>query len=581
MRNIIYTKYSNDRNKQFRIRTSIYENREGIRSVEKIALTKQAEHHIEKIQRNYELLVENYKNNKVSMNKCKMKKTGIEFEYLDGLTLEEELDAMMINKDYNEVIQTIQEYAKVICDVKYIQNFKSTPQFEKVFGKVSLSEKLKAGAISNIDVIFSNIIVSEKWNIIDYEWTFDFPVPFNYIIYRAVLGYIYSNPARIALASMGIYELLGITEYEIQEYEKMAIEFNKYVWGKPRGNEQIYEKMLQENIPVREIQHYNEEYNRKNEIQVFYDYGQGMSEKDSYRFTTKPDSNGYIGFCIAIENKSLKSIRLDPANHFCIVDIEYLIKDSNKYGYEVSCINAININEHNILFLTNDPQIILSGIKTNMSKIDVLLKVQILDKDIANGIGQMVNQKNESITMLARKNEQTEQLKSVLENRQNDLEKENSQFKKYCLDLKEQNVALQITNTELAEKVDQKKSEIRRQNNLVDQLNIQIINQKEGMERFKQEKNSELEYQYNLVEQLNIQVINQKEEMENFKQEKNNELEYQHNLVGQLNIQIVNQKEEIECLKQEKKITQEYIYEVENTKVWKMYTRYRKLVRKL
>lgn len=53
-----------------------------------------------------------------------------------------------------------------------------TPEFVRVFGNVNLRSDLKCTEISNIDFVPANIILSEnKVSVIDYEWTFAFPVP--------------------------------------------------------------------------------------------------------------------------------------------------------------------------------------------------------------------------------------------------------------------------------------------------------------------------------------------------------------------------------------------------------------------
>lgn len=44
---------------------------------------------------------------------------------------------------------------------------------------------------SNIDLIFENIILGDKYTIIDYEWSLDFPVPIEYIMFRSVFTFMY------------------------------------------------------------------------------------------------------------------------------------------------------------------------------------------------------------------------------------------------------------------------------------------------------------------------------------------------------------------------------------------------------
>ena len=41
------------------------------------------------------------------------------------------------------------------------------------------------------DLIFENVILGDKYTIIDYEWSLDFPVPIEYIMFRSVFTFMY------------------------------------------------------------------------------------------------------------------------------------------------------------------------------------------------------------------------------------------------------------------------------------------------------------------------------------------------------------------------------------------------------
>ena len=71
--------------------------------------------------------------------------------------------------------------------------FDRTPEFAEVFGEGKLPEGIPCAAVSDVDMIFSNIFVESgkaaadsAWTVIDYEWTFAFPIPKKYLIYRAI-----------------------------------------------------------------------------------------------------------------------------------------------------------------------------------------------------------------------------------------------------------------------------------------------------------------------------------------------------------------------------------------------------------
>lgn len=68
-----------------------------------------------------------------------------------------------------------------------------TEKFKEVFGDVTLPDGLMAREYSNIDLIFENVILGDKYTIIDYEWSFGFPVPVEYIMFRSVFTFMYAK----------------------------------------------------------------------------------------------------------------------------------------------------------------------------------------------------------------------------------------------------------------------------------------------------------------------------------------------------------------------------------------------------
>ena len=114
MKNIIYSKYSNERAERFQIRTDILEDENGKKYVQKKAFTYEANTHINNIYINYKLLLEAYKDSKICINECNKVENGLEFEYIVGNTLEEKLDKLFFNKDYVQLVKKIELHVLLI-----------------------------------------------------------------------------------------------------------------------------------------------------------------------------------------------------------------------------------------------------------------------------------------------------------------------------------------------------------------------------------------------------------------------------------------------------------------------------------
>ena len=89
-------------------------------------------------------------------------------------------------------------------------------------------------------MIFSNIFVESgkaaadsAWTVIDYEWTFPFPVPKKYLIYRAVY-YAYYQIFKAEGKSLADWlKSAGLTEEETECFARMEVHFRGVFksWG--------------------------------------------------------------------------------------------------------------------------------------------------------------------------------------------------------------------------------------------------------------------------------------------------------------------------------------------------------------
>lgn len=416
MRSVIYSKFSNERADNFKIRTDILIDDKGKKIVRKVPLTQEAKVHINSIYNSYNLLSEMYRDSELEFNKCYRAKFGIELEYITGNTLEEELDGLLVKKKYQEFIDSIRRFINILEEKIGEKHFKSTKQFEEVFGKVQLPNSLSAADINNIDFIFSNIIIRENFEVIDYEWTFDFPIPFNFIIYRAIHYYIIGNHGsnkRKEILDLGLYKLFNITEIELKQYEIMEQNFQRYVLGKLVPLSHLNESLLKK-IEINRYIEWEKSKSSINTIQIYFDYGYGFNEKDSYNIKIPISNEGKANFEIPLKLK-VEKMRIDPGNTPCIVSIKNITGDKGKF-YNLNFItNGNNITENIILYPTSDPQIILNDIEISTTKIEVDIEIQSISKEISIQLYEYVKSKELMIDKLNHELSKSINEKNILE----------------------------------------------------------------------------------------------------------------------------------------------------------------------
>ena len=350
--NPIYCKYSNDRDKQFRIKTCIKFDEAGNKVIYKYPASDYSKEHIRKMYDNYMNMCKSLEGSNFVPNKCELEGEGIKFEFLNQMTMESYLDSLYAKGQYFEIIESIKKYRDELYALKSNIDFRYTDEFEMVFGKNTSFIGEKSLEISNIDMVFGNILLGEKNTVIDYEWILDFPVPIEFILFRTIYYYVHGNAKRSKLIEYNIFELLGISEQKKTMYFEMEYMFQKYVAGESVTLSSLKETMLKR----RKYALNDKSISGMNYVQVYFDYGQGYSEEDSvikhYNYL-----DNKVSLSIKIDRK-IESLRIDPAVSSIIIANFAVYSDGLKLN--VSSTNGHYTRENVMAFGNDEPQIIVS-----------------------------------------------------------------------------------------------------------------------------------------------------------------------------------------------------------------------------
>ncbi|MCR4674773.1 MAG: hypothetical protein K5675_07170 [Lachnospiraceae bacterium] len=243
MERIIYSKFSNDRKKEYALVTKIL-SKDNELYVLKESEEETAKNHIFKLVEICEGLKKQLLDTDFYVPMSKKTTNGIRMEYVEGKTLEEHFDELLVEGKTKECAEEIYDFLKDLLEKIPHSDFKMTEEFSDVFGEVTLPEGLSSFEWSDIDLIFPNIILSNKGKaIIDYEWTFHFPVPVEYIWFRSLHSYIDYSEKRKELLDYNLYEKLGITEDMIGAFWKMEDAFQSGIYEKSSSLDEFHEKV--------------------------------------------------------------------------------------------------------------------------------------------------------------------------------------------------------------------------------------------------------------------------------------------------------------------------------------------------
>ncbi|MDO5146370.1 MAG: class I SAM-dependent methyltransferase [Eubacteriales bacterium] len=423
---VIYTKYSNERRPEFRIRTDIIQDSEGNRVVKKYPMHKKAQTHIQNILRAKALLDERAKNLPVMFNKCKLDGDVVTLEYVKGNNLEDVLEKLLLEGKENEA-KAYMIKAKEIVLSMVNATFRETEEFVSVFGSYA-KEGEPAVEGADIDLIFSNIICQENdWNILDYEWTFRFPIPAKYILYRMILYF----QAPQGYDKSKLYALFEISEDEQAMFYKMDQSFMEYVYC---GEVRIADsKIIKPKYRMDEwiLEKTPEEYG----VSIYFDYGLGMNERDKKIVTyTSPED---ISIDIGVDS-SLQAIRLDPMEHSGIVYMKKVEAFSDAGVYVPNFqINGYEVGDGYYSFETEDPWFYFQDWENNTTRLHIELEIGKLSPRISHRMLEKIKEIMREAEQAVEKAEQTvEKVKMKAEQAVKEAEKKEEKAKEEALEAK-------------------------------------------------------------------------------------------------------------------------------------------------
>ena len=403
MREIVFAKYSNERCERFAIKTLIT-SEEGKTFVEKYPLSDSANAHVCQILKNKEKIDALYGAIGLKAVNCYpiSDKKAVKFDYIEGMTFTEKLENIEKQEGFYQSFKMLESFKERLISLSE-EEFLQTENFCRIFGEPRLPSGLHAANFCCFDLAFDNIIEGKdgKEYIIDYEWCFDFPVPIEYIFYRALKIYVVMG-ARVELIQKDIYGFLGFDKKLCEKFDEMETAFQSYVRGEVTSLRDLYESFEKNNYNISDIltQRDNEPY-----AQIYFDRGGDYSEEDSFKYPAKSG----VELTVDITN-DIKALRLDPLNESCAVAFERICMYGTKGAYTPQYItNGFDINGV-LYFAEEDPMIIFNEIEEGAYKFYVKYSIYSIDNSRVDDIFKIYRKANE---LQAQKNELEIRLNSL------------------------------------------------------------------------------------------------------------------------------------------------------------------------
>lgn len=385
---VLYSKFTRERAPRFQLETSIVEDEQGMKTVQKRALNLSGESHIHNIYENYLRFSQRETS---CFLECIYKDNRVIFPYVEGKSLYAKLADALGKRDKECFCSILDEYKTIVKNSIYdVTPYKEEEMFTEIFGRHIFPDHISAARYVDVDLTFDNIIIDQddKIKIIDYEWMFECLVPINFAVYRAAFAFYLKHGGQMGgiMTEDEFYVYLGITQEEKEIYREMNNSMMSYIMSEDPSYKKYKRKVRFLNEFIREENIFS---------QIYIDTGNGYSEEESIIYPLK---NSELQNEIEIDldkYENVQAIRFDPLNLPCginLMDI-YAVTEEGRTDipFTLFISNAVGIYENEIDFLDGDPQMIIE-IKKEAQWKRFIIHYEVLfyrEKDVISQYGDM------------------------------------------------------------------------------------------------------------------------------------------------------------------------------------------------
>ena len=375
MGEIIFSKYSNERSRCFAIRTDILEDKEK-KWVEKTALYPEGQEHVKNIPLWSHKLNELCKEISFCTNKCEQTENGIRLEYIEARSLGEYLDSLLGRGRTEDAQRALINYLQQVKKIYSRKPFIITEDFEKVFGKIELPEGLTCSEITDIDMICDNIMLTDPVTIVDYEWTFAFPVPCEFVLYRIIHYYVQTHKTlRTVVGEEMLYEKFDITEEQRKCFVRMEEGFQKYITGNHIPMREMFADMTPGTVVFRTP--------TGGVLQVFFgNWAEGYREQNS----VKRAIAGNLLNCVIDLPEDCEILRIDPGDEPCAVHIKEMKFDGQPVSLENVTVPQGTVSGDWVFIAKYDPFIADIPVPKGARKLSLKWEIHPENQDMLTGI---------------------------------------------------------------------------------------------------------------------------------------------------------------------------------------------------
>lgn len=386
MAEIIYSKYSRDRDPRFSICTLIFQDGEK-KWVEKRPFTAAAAAHVNNLETTYRELTRLYRDTRLYPCPVSVEDGVARFPFIEGESFQDRLVELCQRDDKAAILALCQEFVGLMRESGPTERFVKSPEFVQVFGNIVLPDGFTAKKFSNVDMIFENLVedASGQIAVLDYEWCFPFQIPLEFIIWRS-LHISFGKCGYTEFADGVLCPFLGISVAWIETFWEMERSLNRSVIKKNSVDVQ-YPGYAERgtNYGIRDMQGVFKA--TQCHTQVFYDTGKGLNEAESSHFYHSYREDYSLTIPVV---KNIRLLRVDPSDAYAIVTLKKCCAAGVDGVFDLPWQANGFVSGNTILFDTSDPQIWITELPEKIEEIRIVLNVVQVTPDIAENYRRQI-----------------------------------------------------------------------------------------------------------------------------------------------------------------------------------------------
>lgn len=343
------------------------------------------------------------------------KNGGLAFEFIPGKDLLTLLCEDLEHANEAAFTEKLKTYAANLYENAEPATDYCTHDFARVFGKTVCTQALRCLPMSNIDLIFPNIIVNETGSyVIDYEWIFPFSVPQEFVIWRALhMAWHQNEIIRRHFTLSQLLDICDVPKALAPVFEAWHDHFVDAYVSDP------YQRRYYGNL-VNVEPLVSDQFAALNPTAKLYlDYGHGFREEDALTQKVRlKDGQFTLHFNlkdIAYRYKDAqpRAIRFDPTDAMAV--ISELKAEDNGRDLELIPDGGLRIKDNTYYFDDRDARYLLKGDLTGMHAVTFTGKLGTNFYDILNDATQGLTEKDTYIAHKAEENAALKQRVAQLE----------------------------------------------------------------------------------------------------------------------------------------------------------------------